>query len=72
MSLKKHSKVPSSNQPDLVLLNLVPGGAPLTHDEPIITEMDLQTQYGGRSSPSALPQNRIEILALVWFITGSG
>ena len=41
MSLKKHSKVPSSNQPDLVLLNLVPGGAPLTHDECIITGLDL-------------------------------
>ena len=63
--------MPSSNQPDLVLLNLVPGGVPLTHDESIITEVDLYTQYGGRSSP-ALPQNMIETLALVRFITGSG
>ena len=64
MSLKKHLKVPSSNQPDLVLLNLIPGGALLTH-ESIISEVDLQTQYGGRSSPSALPQNMIETPAYV-------
>ena len=40
MSLKKHLKVPSPNQPDLVLLNLVPGEGPLTR-ESIVTEVDL-------------------------------
>ena len=48
MSLKKYLKVPSSNQSDLVLLNLVLGGAPLTHDECIITGLDLQRHYGGK------------------------